>query len=139
MISFNLRCRKGHEFEGWFRGSEAFETEQAAGRIDCPVCGDTTIEKALSAPNIASSESREAARAEQARQAREVLCAVRRQVEDNAEDVGPRFAEEARRIHYGEAEKRGIYGEATVEEAQDLAEEGVEFTPIPWIEEAKDN
>lgn len=139
MISFNLRCRKEHEFEGWFRDSAAFETERKKKRIACPVCGDDRIEKALSAPNIATGGTREADQGEKARAMRDQLRALRRHVEANSEHVGPRFAEEARRIHYGETDARSIHGEASLDDARELSEEGVPFTPIPWIEEAKDN
>lgn len=139
MISFNLRCSKDHEFEGWFRDSARFEKDRKARRIECPICGDAKIERALSAPNIATSERREAANAEQARALRDKLRRFRRHVESTAEDVGERFPEEARKIHYGESEERGIYGKASPEEARDLIEEGVPVAPIPWVEEAKDN
>lgn len=139
MISFNIRCSKDHEFEGWFRDSATFDSERKKRRITCPICGDAKVEKALSAPNISTGEKRDAARSEQAREMRTALREFRRNVEQNAENVGDRFAEEARKIHYGETEKRGIYGEASMDEAKELADEGVPFTPIPWIEEAKDN
>ncbi|MBP5857397.1 DUF1178 family protein [Marivibrio halodurans] len=139
MISFNLRCSKDHEFEGWFHDSTSFEKDLKRRRIECPVCGDSNLERALSAPNIASSEQRDAARRDRDRAMRETLRAFRRHVETNAENVGERFAEEARRIHYGETEKRAIYGEASADETRDLVEEGVPVAPIPWIEEAKDN
>lgn len=139
MISFNLRCGKDHEFEGWFRDSASFDRDLKKRRIECPVCGDTKLERALSAPNIATSERREAAQHDQARQMREKLRAFRRHVESTADHVGERFADEARRIHYGETEVRSIYGETTADEARDLLDEGVPVAPIPWIEEAKDN
>jgi hypothetical protein len=139
MISFNLRCRKDHEFEGWFRDSASFERDLKKHRIECPVCGDTKLERALSAPNIATSESRAASRHEQARQMRDQLRELRRHVESTAENVGERFPEEARRIHYGESERRAIYGDASPDETKDLLEEGVPIAPLPWIEEAKDN
>ncbi|MDW3204895.1 MAG: DUF1178 family protein [Alphaproteobacteria bacterium] len=139
MISFNLRCAKDHEFEGWFKDSAAFEDQIAQKKIDCPICGSRKVEKALSRPNISSSRSQTAAQTEAASKMREILREFRRTVESTHEHVGDRFAEEARKIHYGESEARGIYGEATSEEAESLAEEGIPIAKIPWIEEAKDN
>lgn len=139
MISFNLRCSKDHEFEGWFRDSATFEKDLKKRRIECPICGDVKLERALSAPNIAPSGKRAAAKAEAASKMRDQLRAFRRHVESTSENVGERFADEARKIHYGEAETRSIYGKASLDEARELHEEGVPVAPIPWIEEAKDN
>src|SRR5579883_397923 len=111
MILFTLRCAGGHEFEGWFRDGHTFEAQQKAGEIACPECGDTAVEKAVMA----------------------ALLELRRQVEANCDYVGDRFAEEARRIHYGEVDPHGIYGEATEEESRELIEEGIEIRRIPWI------
>ena len=129
MIRFTLRCNAEHEFEGWFRNSEAFEAQQQAGEIACPSCGDTRIEKALMAPNIGRSHKNVPALSP----TRAVLLEMRRQVETNCDYVGERFAEEARKIHYGEVDPHGIYGEATAEESRELAEEGIEFGRIPWV------
>lgn len=139
MISFNLRCTKDHEFEGWFKDSAGFEEQIAKKKIECPICGNRKVEKALSRPNISSSRSQTAAQAEASSKMREVLREFRRTIETTHEHVGDRFAEEARKIHYGESEARGIYGEATGEEAKSLADEGIAVAQIPWIEEAKDN
>ena len=131
MILFTLRCESGHEFEGWFRDGDAFETQQAGSEIACPECGNTKIEKAVMAPNIA--RSRPKGPPVSPAQMRAALVELRRQVETNCDYVGERFAEEARKIHYGEADPHGIYGEATKEESHDLAEEGISFGQIPWI------
>jgi hypothetical protein len=131
MILFTLRCASGHEFEGWFRDGEGFETQQKAGEIACPECGDSQIEKALMAPNIGRSRDKTPISPAQMRAA---LMELRRQVETNCDYVGERFAEEARRIHYGEVDPHGIYGEASSEESQALAEEGIEFGRVPWIQ-----
>jgi len=139
MISFNLRCSKDHEFEGWFRDSATFEKDLKKRRIDCPICGDAKLERALSAPNIATSARRASAKAEQAVQMREQLRAFRRHVEKSSENVGERFAEEARKIHYGEAATRSIYGKTSLDEARELHDEGVPVAPIPWIEDVQDN
>ena len=132
MIRFSLRCSSDHEFEGWFRDNAGFETQQQAGEIACPECGDTQIEKALMAPAI--SRGRGQLPAMTAAQMKAMLLTLRRQVESNCDYVGQRFAEEARRIHYGEAEAHGIYGEASEEDSRELAEEGIEFGRIPWIQ-----
>jgi hypothetical protein len=132
MILFTLRCASGHEFEAWFRDGEGFEAQQRAGEITCPHCGDSQVEKAVMAPNIARSRERKPPISPV--QMRAALLELRRQVETNCDYVGPRFAEEARRIHYGEVDAHAIYGEATNEESEALAEEGVEFGRIPWIQ-----
>jgi hypothetical protein len=130
MILFTLRCAAGHEFEGWFRDGDAYEAQRSTGEIACPQCGDGTVEKALMAPRIG--RSREAALPTPA-QLRAALVEMRRQVEHNCDYVGERFAEEARRIHYGETDPHGIYGEASRDESRALAEEGIEFGWVPWV------
>jgi hypothetical protein len=132
MILFTLRCASGHEFEAWFRDGEGFEAQQQAGEIACPHCGASQVEKAVMAPNISRSRQRKAPASPA--QMRAALLELRRQVETNCDYVGPRFAEEARRIHYGEADPHAIYGEATNEESQALTDEGIEFGRIPWIQ-----
>jgi len=139
MISFNLRCKNDHEFEGWFKNSDAFDDQNAKRQIACPTCGSKKIERALSAPNVSTARRQEAVTAEQAKKFRTALRDLRKHVESTHENVGRDFAEEARKIHYGEREQRDIFGEATMEEAQDLAEEGVPVAPLPWIEEKADN
>ena len=132
MIRFTLRCSADHEFEGWFRDNEGFEAQRQAGEIACPECGNTAVEKALMTPAI--SRGRSKAPAMTTAQMKAMLLALRRQVETNCDYVGERFAEEARRIHYGESEPHGIYGEASEDESRELAEEGIEFGHIPWIQ-----
>jgi hypothetical protein len=131
MIRFSLRCASGHEFEAWFRNGEGFETQQQTGEIACPECGDAHVEKALMTPSIG--RAREAGPPMSPAQFRAALVELRRQVETNCDYVGSQFAEEARRIHYGETDPRGIYGEATEAESRELAEEGVQFGRIPWV------
>jgi hypothetical protein len=131
MIRFTLRCASGHEFEGWFRNGDGYETQQQAGEIACPECGDSHVEKALMAPNIG--RSREARSPISPAQLRTALVELRRQVESHCDYVGPQFAEEARRIHYGEVDAHGIYGEATDSESRELAEEGIKVGRIPWV------
>ena len=130
MISYNLRCRNGHEFEGWFRNSAAFEEQSYGGKLMCPQCQSPKVEKAIMAPAIAGTKKSRKTAAE-ARQMRQFMTGLRRYVQENADYVGPKFAEEARRIHYGEKPERHIYGEATAEEARELVEEGVDVAPLP--------
>ncbi len=132
MILFTLRCSSDHEFEGWFRDGETFEAQQRAAEIACPQCGDTKIEKALMAPAIA--RSRPSGPPLSPAQMRAALVELRKQVETNCDYVGERFAEEARRIHYGEVDAHGIYGEASSDEARELSDEGIEVGRIPWIQ-----
>jgi hypothetical protein len=131
MILFTLRCAHGHEFDAWFRDGDGFEAQQKASEIACPECGGTSVEKAVMAPRLA--RSRETAPAISPAQFRAALIEMRRQVETNCDYVGNRFAEEARRIHYGEIDPHGIYGEATVEESRELSDEGINFGRIPWV------
>ena len=132
MILFALRCGRGHEFEGWFRDSEGFGAQQDAKEIACPDCGDTAVEKAVMAPRLGRSrEAKPPARSMV--EMRKALTEMRRQIETHCDYVGPRFAEEARRIHYGETESRGIYGEASREESRELVDEGISFGQIPWL------
>ena len=135
MIVYDLKCRKGHQFEAWFRDSAAFDAQQAAGDVRCPSCGSKKVEKALMAPNLGRAKQRAAAPQEQpeAKQVRQALHELRRQVEANCDYVGERFPEEARKIHYGEVDPKGIYGESTPEEAKALHDEGVKVQRIPWL------
>lgn len=140
MIAFDLRCAKDHVFEVWFKDSAAYEQQVAAKAVVCPACGNKKISKAIMAPNVASGVSR--GRAAETMKTPDVtpevirgaLQELRRAVEANSEYVGDEFPEEARKIHYGESEARGIYGEASVSEAEELQEEGVEISRIPWVE-----
>ena len=141
MKVLDLRCAHGHGFEGWFASNEAFETQLAAGLVECPVCADTAIVKLLSAPrlNLGSPKApqEEAAAAAAAPQVPAELSpearwmrAVR-EVIAKTEDVGDRFADEARKMHYGEAEERGIRGRATREQTEALLDEGIAVLPLP--------
>ena len=129
MISFNLRCPKDHVFEAWFKDSGTFEKQAKAKALQCPSCGDVKIEKALMTPNIAARRDR----GMPPEKLHNAMVSMRKAVEENCDYVGAEFPEEARKIHYGEAEHRNIYGEATVEESQELTEEGVEFGRVPWM------
>ncbi|MCO5162275.1 MAG: DUF1178 family protein [Mesorhizobium sp.] len=134
MIRFSLHCDQAHEFEGWFRDNDDFDTQSKRGFVECPACGSHKVSKSLMAPAVSTGRKKEkmalAATAEQ-KKLMAALKEMSQQVRENAENVGDKFAEEARKIHFGETEARGIYGEATVEEARGLIEDGVEFMPLP--------
>lgn len=146
MIRYRLECPKGHDFDGWFRNSGAFDDQATRGLLECPDCGSKKIRKAIMAPSVAIREEMPAPVAtvpagedpKVAAVRAEILNAMRelrRKVEESAEYVGPRFAEEARRIHYEEAEEHGIYGEASVADVKALTEEGIEIHPLPVLPE----
>ena len=134
MIRFALICEHEHEFEGWFRSNDDFDTQKKRGFVDCPTCGSHKVQKALMAPAVSTARKQETialAMGEAQKQALAQLKAMAEKVRENADYVGDKFAEEARKIHFGESDPRGIYGEATLDEAKSLAEDGVEFMPIP--------
>ena len=133
MIVYNLRCKNAHEFEGWFRDSAAFDEQAAAKKLICPVCETRKVEKAIMAPALSTAvgKAKSAPTGDEMRQMRQFVTGLRKHIEANADYVGPNFPEEARKIHYGETEERHIYGEATVEEAKELVEEGVDVAPLP--------
>lgn len=137
MIVYQLKCTDGHQFEAWFCDGATYEKQNAAGDVECPVCGDSHISKAPMAPRLVKSRDNAAAgergAAEVAREFLQAAERLRREVEEKCEYVGDRFAEEARRIHYGETDERGIYGEATGEEAGDLHEEGIKVFRMPRV------
>jgi len=155
MIRYALACRKGHEFESWFQNSSACDAQAKGGLIACPVCGSIEVEKALMTPSLSRSviaskqrsapdpapdvAAASAAKAPvaimspQERELRKKLRELRDQLTQSAEHVGPRFPEEARRMHYGETEHRSIYGEASADEARALIGEGIEFHPLPVL------
>lgn len=134
-MRYNLICAKEHEFEAWFPSSAAYDEQRKKGQVRCPDCGTRRVEKALMAPNVSTARKRKSAvNEEMAKKARKALVKLRKEVEKNSEHVGAAFATEARKIHYGDAEDRSIYGEATVEEAKELVEEGIEVSAIPWVE-----
>ena len=138
MIKFGLRCDEDHRFEGWFGSSAEFEQQAKRGFVTCPVCGSGTVDKALMAPAVATSRDRDAVRREVVNAQTQMLDQMRKlrdAVKANAEDVGPRFAEEARRIHYGETEPKAVYGSATKDEVGALVEEGVGVAPLPVLPE----
>ncbi len=146
MIVFDLKCKDGHVFEAWFKDSAAFASQSKARKVVCPMCGSKRVAKAPMAPRLSSGAKEPAAAAPAAPPPKpdpktveqvkfmKALGELRKRVEANCDYVGPKFAEEARKIHYKETEARNIYGEATKEEAKELHEEGVEFGAIPWTQ-----
>ncbi len=139
MILFDLKCAKDHVFEAWFKDGNSFTVQSKTGAIACPLCASRDIIKAPMAPQLARRRSDEGRlstlapdpEAEHIAAAKQVIEALHSKVEENCDYVGEKFAEEARKIHYGEVEKRGIYGEATDMEAGDLEDEGIEFHRLP--------
>lgn len=150
MIHYDLRCSDGHDFDGWYKDSAAFERLAKRGLLECPHCGDTKVERALMRPAVpkkgnamvplppvpvpSPAPAQEAvANGPMPAKMRAMLQKMRAEVEKHCDYVGPQFAEEARKIHRGESDKRGIYGETTPEQAEALADEGIEFSRIPWV------
>jgi hypothetical protein len=156
MIHYNLRCAKGHAFESWFQSSSAYEVQEKRKLVSCPVCGSTKVERAIMAPQIVSKKGRERAAPEpppapatveaaptsptpllmaQEQELRTKLKELRDHIVKNADNVGERFPNEARKMHYGDIEHRPIYGEASPGEAKALIDEGVEVMPLPTLPE----
>lgn len=148
MKVLDLQCSSGHAFEGWFASEDDFQGQLARGLIECPMCSDTAVVKMLSAPrlNLGAVQTRESAPTPEQtagtasahavattpdRQLQVAWMQMVKQVMANTEDVGERFAEEARRIHYGEVQERGIRGQASREETEALVEEGIGVLPLP--------
>ena len=160
MIHYDLRCGDGHAFDGWFKNSATFDAQAKAGLIECPVCAGTSVMRALMAPRLHKGVAAPAAaapveaKAEQSKavaapeamavggapalpdQVRAVLQRIRAEVEQKCDYVGNRFAEEARAMHAGESERRSIYGQTTPEQAEALADEGIDIARIPWVPRA---
>ncbi len=153
MIHYALRCDNGHGFESWFADSAAFDKQARRGLVTCPHCGSAKVEKAIMAPRIAGGRKRRAVDeapeiapaaplaekapvamiSPQEQEFRAKLKELREHIVKNADDVGQKFPEEARKMHYGETEHRSIYGVASPEDARELAEEGIEFLPVPIL------
>jgi hypothetical protein len=155
MIRYALICRQGHEFESWFQDSAAYDKQAKRGLVSCPHCGSAKVEKAIMAPRLSATAKRrskaveapetapEAAPASvpapvamispQEQEIRAKLKEFRDHLTKNADNVGAKFPEDARKMHYGEIEHRSIYGVASPEEAKELSEEGIEFHPLPSL------
>jgi hypothetical protein len=160
MIRYDLVCARRHEFESWFANSAAYDKQAKRGLVACPVCGSTKVEKAIMAPRLARSDKAVADKtidvpeapapatppqppapvamiSPQERELRSKLKELRDHLTKNAENVGRKFPEAARKMHYGELEHRSIYGEASAEEAKELHDEGIEFHPLPVLPEER--
>ena len=152
MIHYNMRCERGHSFESWFQSSSAYESQEKRKLVSCPACGSTKVERAIMAPQIVSKKSKDGAvpspattptevaapastplMMAQERELRAKLKELRDHIVKNADNVGERFPNEARKMHYGDIEHRPIYGEASPEEARSLIDEGVEVSPLPVL------
>ncbi len=154
MIRYTLACERRHSFESWFQNSAAYDKQAKRGLVTCPICGSAKVEKAIMAPRLARADVPEpppsiptppaatppavaktpvAIMSSPERELRQKLKELRDHVTKNANYVGPKFPEEARKIHYGETEHRSIYGEASPDEAKALHEEGIEFHPLPIL------
>ena len=153
MIRYALVCAKGHSFESWFQNSSAYDKQAKQKLVTCPVCGTAKVEKEIMSPRLSGSRKRDAAPAPsndmtnektpvamvspQERELRQKLKELREHLTQNADYVGPKFPEEARKMHYGEIDHRSIYGEASPDEAKKLHEEGIEFHPLPVLPEER--
>lgn len=138
MMRFSLHCDQHHEFEGWFRNNEDFDAQSDRGLVQCPVCHSAKVTKALMVPSVTTGRTKEKIAATMGEAQRKLLDEMRelsRKVKENADYVGDRFAEEARKIHHGETAERGIYGEATRDEITSLVKDGVEIMPLPVLPE----
>ena len=141
MIKYALKCADSHEFEAWFANSSAYEKQSRTGQVLCPACGTEKVEKALMAPNIVSGQRHEPAAVKPKAQdtpppeAAALLRKFKTFIEQNSEYVGPRFAEEARKIHHEESEARSIYGEASDGDVRELLEEGLDLYALPVLPE----
>lgn len=136
MIKFTLKCENGHQFESWFQNSDAYAKLQTAGQLTCAVCGTASVEKAIMAPRV-NVPKNTAAPAEPSLKApmsdaETAIKQLRDHIEANSEDVGDRFADEVRAMHYGDAPERSIFGEALGSDAKELIDEGIPVAPLPW-------
>jgi hypothetical protein len=160
VIRYALACHKGHTFESWFASSDAYDKQAKRGLVSCPLCGSVKVEKALMAPQLTRTERQKTVRKRKApiadtaqapseaaspvaivsdaeREFRAKLREVREHLTKNSQDVGAKFPEEARKMHYGEADHRSIHGEASLDDAKALVEEGIDFYPLPALPEER--
>ena len=137
MITYSLACDNHHKFDAWFRSAEAYDEQHGRGIVTCPVCGSLKVDKALMAPALRMTSDKISLSTGHPMQSeiRDFLRAMRKKVTSEADYVGDKFAEEARKIHFKESDPRGIYGEATRDEVAELLDEGVDFLPLPQLPE----
>jgi len=147
VIHYSLVCDKNHTFESWFQNSAAYDKQVKRKLVTCPMCGSAKVEKAIMAPRLARKDKSTSVVAPvesevstpvamvspEEKELRAKLKELRDHLTANADNVGKKFPEEARKMHYGETEHRSIYGEATLEDAKELHEEGIDFHPLPVI------
>ena len=152
MIQFTLKCDADHRFDSWFKSAAAFDALKASGHVACAICGSANVEKAIMAPRVATGRSRDAARdttpdqppvegalSRPASPAEQAIAEMRRKIEAESDYVGDRFAEEARKMHEGETDARSIHGEARLDEARKLVEDGIPVMPLPFLSNRKAN
>ncbi|GGE57746.1 DUF1178 family protein [Actibacterium pelagium] len=142
MIRYALNCKNGHQFESWFQSAEAYDKLLAAGMVSCSVCGGTDVVKGLMAPRLSTSDTPEPtapALTEETSPAEQALAEMRKKIEESSDYVGADFATEARAMHLGDSPNRSIYGEAKVEEAKELLEDGIPVVPLPFTPSRKNN
>ena len=148
MIKYTLECRKKHRFESWFKSADAFEKLLTSGHITCSVCGISEVSKSIMAPNIGAKSNsrtksqnlnREVSLSTPSTVTEKAIKEFRQHIEKSSENVGSKFATEARKMHLGEAPERSIYGESTIKEAKDLIDEGISVVPLPFISSRKTN
>lgn len=156
MIRYALVCAKGHAFESWFQNSAAYDKQIKRGLVECPACGDVRVEKAIMSPRVSGAKKRANARAPasaadaptlateevkapvamvspQEQEFRKKLKELREHLTKNSDYVGQKFPDEARKMHYGDIEHRSIFGEASLQDAKEMHDEGIEFHPLPVL------
>ena len=133
MIRYTLNCNNGHQFDSWFSDSASFEKLKEAGHLECAVCSSKEVEKSLMAP-VVTPKKKETLLSKQSALEKEIK-ALKEKIKATATDVGDNFSAEARAMHYGEKEEKPIVGKTTIDEAKELAEEGIPFTPLPWSDD----
>ncbi|KCV80922.1 hypothetical protein ATO10_14764 [Actibacterium atlanticum] len=145
MIRYALKCTQGHQFESWFQSAEAFDKLHASGMVECAMCGDTAVTKSLMAPNIGAKSNTQPDTVSEnplstpANPAEKAIADLKKHVEENSDYVGDSFATEARAMHDGEAPERAIHGEAKLDDAKKLIEDGVPIAPLPFAPNRKTN
>lgn len=146
MIQYTLKCSKDHRFDSWFQSAEGFEKLKAAGMVSCAICGETDVDKAIMAPRVRPARSAAAPVKEEpaplsapVNPAEQALAEMKKRVEENSDYVGDKFASEARAMHVGDAPERAIYGEAKLEDAKSLIEDGIAVAPLPFVPGRKSN
>ena len=133
MIRYTLNCNNGHQFDSWFSDSASFEKLSEKGHLECAICSSRKVEKSLMAP-VVTPKKKETLLSKQSALEKEIK-ALKQKIEATATDVGENFSAEARAMHYGEKEEKPIVGKTTINEAKELAEEGIPFTPLPWSDD----